>query len=118
MQPQPLSNNPTPTPTPTKTRVPQPPPPPPCISHSVASSTSKCPVCRYPNNSVFDVLPTIITVYSNSSSLNAGTTIYSNPTCTTPVSSGLYIKGSSTGNVTLLTAGGGVLTSVSCSSCF
>jgi hypothetical protein len=114
-----ISPTPTRTVTPTKTKAPQIQA---CKPHTIIISNYSCNVCYYPNYSPLYSIPTNTTVYSPSDSLAAGVQIFSNSTCTSPIPAGQYIKAISSGGgaltSTLLTAGQGVLSNYSCSSCY
>jgi hypothetical protein len=113
------SPTPTKTTTPTKTKAPQVQA---CKPHTIITSNSPCNVCYHPNYLPFYSIPTNTTVYSPSNTLTAGVQIFSNSTCTSPVPAGQYIKALSSGGgaitSTLVTAGQGVLSNYSCSSCY
>ena len=118
-----VSNSPTPTPTPTKTKAPQSQPVQACKPHLVrwANQDGVCGVCFYPSVPPVFSIPTEATWYSPSDTLIAGSQVYLNSTCTSPVPAFRYFKALSSSGVvvspTLITFGSGIISIYPCTIC-
>jgi hypothetical protein len=105
----PVSNTPTPTPTPTKSPTPTPTPTQTgsnCYQLLVAISLSPCAVC----NSTLEYTDII---YCSTPTLGAGSIVYLNSSCTTPITGGKLIQ-ESVGGTVYQTNGNGSLVVYSC----